>query len=277
MNQKKRHFLVIASASRGARFFVKKALQQGHDITAICRAENDQAALKRMTELLQTTNLTDGGIPVAEVPGNLKAKNSNILKADMYKKLLEEDPTIDAICCFVGVTKIKEMLNAKNTLYTDTIKAVVEGQRKSRWVETFYHGSVGSEGLPGESITAWPANFSFLANMVQLIFPIFKDVTKSEVFLAQAKNEGLKFVIFRPAELKDTPAKRRYGYSFDTTGLDKDDLPLRYAKKTIGREDTAEEILRVATLPQEERSKWHGHGVYLVDMKEKYFKRIEQK
>ena len=46
----KRHFLVIASASRGARFFVKKAIQRGHRVTALCRARDDAAALERMEE-----------------------------------------------------------------------------------------------------------------------------------------------------------------------------------------------------------------------------------
>ncbi len=36
---------------------------------------------------------------------------------------------------------------------------------------------------------------------------------------------------------------------------------------TISREDVAEEILRVSTLPDSEREMWFGHGVYLVDMK----------
>jgi hypothetical protein len=36
---------------------------------------------------------------------------------------------------------------------------------------------------------------------------------------------------------------------------------------TIGREDVAEEILRVATLPEIEPKKYHGHGIYIVDMK----------
>ena len=65
MNQKKRHFLVVAAASRGARFFVKKALSQGHDVTAICRADDDQGALDRVTGLIQERNLTAGGVPAA--------------------------------------------------------------------------------------------------------------------------------------------------------------------------------------------------------------------
>ena len=49
--------------------------------------------------------------------------------------------------------------------------------------------------------------------------------------------------------------------------MDDGALPLRDAKMTISREDVAEEILRVATLPEQERVRWFGHGVYLVDMK----------
>ncbi len=271
MKTEKRHFLVVASASRGARFFVKKALSQGHDVRALCRAENDAAALQRMQDLLASTVLTPGGPTPHVTSGKLTARNSNILKPETYADLLSENPSIDAICCFVGVTKMKAMMSSKTTLYTDTIRAIVRGQENSRWVETFYHGSVGTEGVPGEGVTAWPANYYPFSNVTQLIFPVFKDVTRSEAILAEAQSRGLEFVIFRPSRLFDGPAKRQYGYSFDTTGLDKEDLPLRYAKRSISREDTAEEILRVATLPTTERAKWHGHGIYLVDMKEKYF------
>lgn len=273
---KKRHFLVVAAASRGARFFVKKALRQGHDVTALCRAVDDKAALRRMNDVLENTNLTPDGIATNNKTGKLKAKNSNILKPETYAQLLKEDKSIDAICCFVGVTKTKDMINSKNTLYTDTIQAIVDGQRNSRWVETLYHGSVGTEGVPGKSLTAWPANYNMLSNLVQVIFPIFKNVTKSEAILAKAQPEGLDFIIFRPAALKDTPAKRRYAYVFNTTGLNSEELPLKYAKRTIGREDTAEEILRVATLSNDEKKQWYGQGVYLVDMKDNYFKKFKK-
>jgi hypothetical protein len=49
--------------------------------------------------------------------------------------------------------------------------------------------------------------------------------------------------------------------------MDHEQLPLRHAKITISREDVAEEILRVANLHDDQRAVWHGHGVYLVDMK----------
>ena len=273
MEQSKRHFLVVAAASRGGRYFVKKALEQGHDITAICRADDDQAALERMMSLLRETELTAGGVPASKTAGQLQARSCNIFEPTVYQGLLESDPSIDAICCFVGVTKTKETLDRKQRLYTKTIGAIVEGMRQSRWVEFFYHGSVGSEGIPGESITAWPENFPALSFLTQIIFPVFKDVTKSENILSEYQSEGLEFVIFRPARLKDGPAKRRYGFTFDTTGIDKEDLPLRLAETSINREDVAEEILRVATMPRSERKKWHGHGVYLVDMKEDYFNR----
>jgi len=270
MTEPKRHFLVVAAASRGGRFFVKKALEQGHDVTAICRAEDDPAALRRMQKVLAETKLTAGGVPASQTAGKLQARSCNILDLSTYKNILESDPNIDAICCFVGVTKMKEMLDRKQQLYTKTIRAIVGGMRQSRWVEFFYHGSVGSEGVPGKSVTAWPKNYPALSFLTQIIFPVFKDVTKSENILADCQSDGLEFVIFRPAQLKDGRAKRRYGFTFDTTGMDKADLSLKQAETSISREDVAEEILRVSTLPKTERKHWHGHGVYLVDMKDGY-------
>ena len=76
----------------------------------------------------------------------------------------------------------------------------------------------------------------------------------------------MKFVVFRPAWLTNGAAMRSYGYCFDNTGWDNESLPPRNAKMTISREDVAEEILRVFTLPDLERTMWSGHGVYLVDM-----------
>ncbi|MEM9460806.1 MAG: hypothetical protein AAGF11_41970 [Myxococcota bacterium] len=273
MNSDKRHFLVVASASRGARFFVKNALRQGHDVTALCRAQDDAAALRRMTDLLKQTELTPGGQPAADRPGQLTARNLSILDPETYGQLLRANASIDAICCFVGVTKIKDMRNPECSLYSDTISAIAAGMQQSRNVEVYYHGSVGTEGVPGTSKTKWPAHASIFTNLTQRIFPIFYDVTRSENILANAAAEaGFEFVIFRPAALRNAPAKRKYGASFDTTGLDKADLPLRMAHKTISREDAAEEILRVSTLPDTERRQWYGHGVYLVDMKDTYWK-----
>ena len=95
----KRHFLVVAASARGARFFVKNALLQGHSITALCRAADAAAALARMEELLAGTTLTEGGLTSAGTPGKLTASNSNIFKAETFKRLLTEDPSIDALCC----------------------------------------------------------------------------------------------------------------------------------------------------------------------------------
>lgn len=270
MNNSKRHFLVIAAASRGARIFIKNALMQGHDITAMCRAQSDQDALNRIAKILKETKLTGTNTSLAKNKGVLKATNISILNAESYKDLLTKDPSIDAICCFVGVTKFKDMLSSSYSVYTDTISAVVEGMNQSRWVETLYHSSVGTEGIPGGSLTAWPANYNVIANILPIIFPVYKNVTESENILARADTDELRYIIFRPAALKDTPAKRHYGYSFNITGLDKADLPLKHAKISISREDVAEEMLRVATLPEQERKKWHGQGVYLVDMKKNY-------
>jgi nucleoside-diphosphate-sugar epimerase len=265
----KHHFLVIAGASRGARLFIKKALQQGHSVTTLCRAKDDAAALVRMQELLVKTKLTEDDIPLADIPGNLRAYNQDILENETYHQLLNEDPSINRVCCFVGATSLRQMLNRRSRLYSGTIKALITGMRSSRWVEFYYHGSSGSEGPPGENIPQLPANFQpqWLLNL-GLKLPAAQDCFKSEGLLAEAAGSGMKFVIFRPAWLTNDPAKRSYGYCFNTTGLDNETLPLRKAKTTISREDVAEEILRVSTLPKQERAEWFGHGVYLVDMKQ---------
>jgi hypothetical protein len=270
MNEAKprEHFLVIAAAARGARFFIKKALEQGHSVTALCRAGDDHAALGRMEKLLSETKLTEGGIPAADVQGTLHASSQNILDSETYRLLLSNDPTINRICCFVGVAGFRQMMSRDEKLYTQTIEALVEGMGESRWVEFFYHGSSGSEGIPGHSRPQLPDNFRprWLLRL-GLKIPAAQDCFDSETLLARASATGLKFVVFRPAWLTTAPAKRSYGYCFDTTALDNEMLPLREAKTTISREDVAEEILRVATLPEQERALWFGHGVYLVDMK----------
>ena len=264
-----RHFLVVAASSRGARFFVKNALLQGHSVTALCRAKDSAAALARMEDLLAGTILTEGGIKPAETPGKLNATNSNIFKAETFKKLLTEEPSINALCCFVGVSGFKEMFNRENKVYTSTISAMVEGMRQSRWVETFYHGSSGVEGPPGEHRAELPANMPAKC-LMKLFFrlPVFLDYVASESLLSEAKASGCQFVIFRPAFLTTNPAKRALGRSRDTTGMDKPELPLRQTTMEISREDVAEEMLRLATLPAGERAGWHGHGVYLADMKD---------
>ena len=265
----KRHFLVVAASSRGARFFVKAALQQGHTVTAICRAKDEAAALARMEGLLAETTLTEGGVAPAQTPGKLRAVNSDIMEAESFKQLLTEDPSIDALCCFVGVVKIRDMFSRELKLYTRTITAMVEGMRQSRWVETFYHGSCGSEGVPGKHRRELPANF-FPRWLFGLAFrmPAVDNYLSSETVIAEAGPQGCKFIILRPANLTTKPAKRAYGRSWDTTGMDKPELPLRKATTEISREDVAEEMLRLASLPAEERAERHGHAVYLVDMKD---------
>ena len=96
--------------------------------------------------------------------------------------------------------------------------------------------------------------------------PATHDCFKSEVLLAEVSGSGMQFIVFQSAWLTNGAARRFYGYCFDTTGWDNERLPLRNAKMTISREDVAEEILRVSTLPDSERAMWFGHGAYLVDM-----------
>ena len=266
----RQHFLVIAAAARGARFFIKKALQRGHSVTALCRAAEAPTALERMEGLLGDTPLAAGGRSPAAVPGTLRAIDQSILAPETYASLLNADPSISRICCFVGVRGLRQMMSREAKLYTQTIGALVEGMRASRWVEIYYHGSSGVEGLPGQAKPQLPENFrpQWLMNL-GLKIPAAQDCFDSEALLARAAPLGLNFVIFRPAWLTTAPAKRSYGYCFDTTAMDNELLPLRDAKTTISREDVAEEILRVATLPEQERIQWFGHGVYLVDLKKR--------
>ncbi len=267
-DQSKHHFLVVAAASRGARFFVKKALRQGHDVSALCRAKDDEAALARMRLILDKTSLAEGGVEPAPRSGTLYASNKNILNPETYRSLLMNDASIDRVCCFVGVTTLRQMMSQADQIYTKTIQAIVDGMQQSRWVEFFYHGSSGAEGVPGQSTPQLPDNFKpqWLLNL-GLKIPAAQNCFESENILAKSQNQGMKFVVFRPAWLTTASAQRAYGYCFDTTGMDNDELPLYGAKTTISREDVAEEILRVALLPDKERACWHGHGVYLVDLK----------
>lgn len=270
LNQNKRHFLVIAAAARGARFFIKKALEQGHNVTGLCRADSDTGALSRLEKLLKETELTPKDGQSIVVVGKLKAKNSNILDAQTYKTILDENPTIDAIVCFVGApTTLKGQYSRKLQLYTKTYSAMTDGMKISRWVETFVHGSSGSEGIPGQhKYLKLPANYK-LKWLLEKIgkTPAAKNYFESEHILANAKEDGLKFILFRPAFLTSGIAKRNIGFCFDSTELNNKELPLEKTKMSISREDVAEEILRVATLPEIERKKYHGHGIYLVDMK----------
>ncbi|MDP6968216.1 MAG: NAD(P)H-binding protein, partial [Gammaproteobacteria bacterium] len=278
MSLNKKHFLVVAAASRGARLFIKKALQEGHDVTAICRAESESAALVRMTALLHKTTLTAN--PLCDSPakeplklGILRATNRSILSEETYITLLQNDLSIDAVCCFVGITKLADMLNKQNKLYSQTITAIIRGMQKSRLVEFYYHGSSGTEGVPGNSFAKLPDNYrlKWLLNMFNNM-PMVKDYRESERLLAEAGDHGMQFVIFRPAFLTNGPAKRLYRYCFDTTGFDNQMLPLKHSTMDISREDVAEEILRVASLPDTERRDWFGHGVYLANMKASFFK-----
>lgn len=264
----RKHFLVIGAASRGARYFIKKALLAGHDITALCRASDNESALKRIEENMATTVLS----PIKDAPkadetksGNLKVFSYDIQKEETYIKLLNEYPEINVIVSFVGPTK-NTLFNFKLNIYTSTITALVAGMRKSRFVEFYYHSSVGNEGIPGKSKTRLPAHYSWIQNaLFSIVVPVFKNLTKSENFLATITPEGLNFVVFRPDALTDVMAKRNFLYTFDRAEYGKKDFDLRDASKFISREDVAEEILRVTTLPLDLRKVYFGHAIYLVD------------
>jgi len=261
-----RHFLVIAASSRGGRLFTKMALRAGHDVTALCRAASHEAATERMHRLLESAELTPGGPEPLHPPGRLTARNSNILDPATYRALLDEDPTIDAIVCFVGPTRLKDMMSRRYSIYTDTIGAMLEGMEQSRTVEVLYHSSVGTEGVPRDANVGWPSAYPFLARLVPSFLPVFKNVTASERMLGRSGIEGLEFIVFRPSTLTDDAAVRRTGYALDHSSSNPPTLPTASATTSISREDVAEEILRVASLPRDTRSTYHGHAVYLTSL-----------
>jgi len=266
LNQNKRHFLVIAAVSRGARFFIKKALTLGHSVTGLCRAESDKAAFERLNKLLNETILTDSDAIYSEEKGKLYGKSNNILDPNCYKSILTENSDIDAVVCFVGAAaSFKEQYSHNLQIYTKTYGALIEGMEKSRWVETFIHGSSGSEGTPGKhKYIKLPSNFR-LKWLIQILgnTPAAQNYFESEYILANAKKKGLHFILFRPAFLTSATAKRNYEYSIDKS----EELANKKTKMTISREDVAEEILRVTLLSEDKRNKYYGHGVYLVDLK----------
>ncbi|MDC0255866.1 hypothetical protein OAK75_13275 [Bacteriovoracales bacterium] len=182
----KNHFLVVAAASRGALYFVKKALRQGHDVTALCRPKDGKSALERITRLLDETQLAEGGQKAAPTPGALYANNEDILNAETYRTLLANDSSIDRVCCFVGATNLRQMMSRTHLIYTKTIQAIVVGMQQSRWVEFFYHGSSGTEGIPGQNVSQLPENFKprWILNL-GLKIPAAQNCFESEKILAK--------------------------------------------------------------------------------------------
>jgi len=137
-----------------------------------------------MRHLLETAHLTPGGVDIATTPGRMTVRNNDILLPQTYQELLDQDPTIDAIVCFVGPTRLKDMMSRRYSIYTDTINAMIQGMRRSRSVEVLYHSSVGTEGPPDEAIVGWPKAYLFFPRRAPVLFPWFKNVTRSERLLA---------------------------------------------------------------------------------------------
>ena len=122
---------------------MKKALQQGHSVTALCRTVEDAGALARMQALLDKTTLTHGGLPSADTTGIIEAFDRNILDSETYQILLNKDTSIGRECCFVGVTSLGQILRRDIRLYSQNIQASLTEMINSRWVEFYYHGSSG--------------------------------------------------------------------------------------------------------------------------------------
>ena len=262
-----RHFLVVASSSRVARLFIKKALRNGHDVTAICRESDDKAALMRMEKLLSESTITPAETEINGSCGVLKAISRNILDPSTYSTILKQEPTIDSIFSFVGPSRLRDAMSSSYSIYTNTIKAIINGTAKNRSVEIYYHSSVGVMGIPAKARLELPANYTLIQKIGIHLVPVFRNVVESEKFLGESFNKDLKYIVFRPATLTNRKASRNIGYSFNETSYKNEMLPLSKAKTTISREDVAEEILRVAELSQEAREKYFSNAIYLAEMK----------
>ena len=126
-------------------FFLKKALQLGHSVTALCLAVDRADAHAHMQVLVDKATLTNGNIPSADTPCTIQAFDRNILDPETFQMLLYQDNFIDSVCCYVGATSLCQMLRGDIRLYSQTIQALITGMRDRRWVEFYYHGSSGSE------------------------------------------------------------------------------------------------------------------------------------
>ena len=190
-------------------------------MTALCLAVDDTGALARMQALLDKTPLTHGGLPSADTLGTIQAFVRNILDPETYQMVLNQDSSIDRVCCFVGTTSLGQMLRRDIGLYSQTIQALITGMIYSRWVEFYYHGSSGTKGIPGKNKPRLPDNFvpQWLLNL-GLEIPAAQDCFKSEGLLAEASGSGMNFIVFRPARLTNGAAGRSCGYCIDTTGWD---------------------------------------------------------
>ena len=109
-----RHFLVIASASRGARFFVKKAIREG--IASLHSVARE--TMRPRWSAWKRFSLKPGSPQADFVPGKLEARALNILEPQTYRDLLNNEPSIDSVCCFVGVVGVRRMMS-QSELYTN--------------------------------------------------------------------------------------------------------------------------------------------------------------
>ncbi|MEO1188555.1 MAG: hypothetical protein AAFW60_05735 [Pseudomonadota bacterium] len=256
---------MVAATSRVARLFIKKALGAGHDVTALCRADSEAGALTRMEAVLQETVAEVRPEFSSSVPGVLTASNKDIFSAQTYMELLSAQADIDAICCFVGVTKTSQMINPFERTYTKTINAILEGIKQSRPVEVLYHSSVGTGGAPANAKVYWPANYPNSAAITPIMFPIFRNVTASERLFARSDTLHNEYIVFRPGGLRDDAAKGDYTSLENLSKASPYIESLKKMSTTINREDVADEILRVSMLSPAERASMYQKSYYLAD------------
>ncbi|MEM9841128.1 MAG: hypothetical protein AAF767_00710, partial [Pseudomonadota bacterium] len=205
--------------------------------------------------------------PPSDGVGTLKASNRNILEASTYADLLVADATIDGLCCFVGTTSSRQAMSPFTRLYTDTIRAILDGMTESRAVEVLYHSSVGAGGAPANAYVYWPDNYPSISWAIAWVAPVFRNVARSERLFEQHETPHTDYITFRPGSLKDHSAESNYEVLVDLSKKRPFKAELSDMKTSIGREDVANEMLRVATLPAEDRKTLYGKSLYLADRK----------
>jgi uncharacterized protein YbjT (DUF2867 family) len=161
-------FLVLGATGRTGVHFVKKALDQGHQVTALVRRAD--VTVDPRAQIL-SGDVTDATVIAAAARGH------------------------DAVISTLGVKSIRKT----PTLITDTVRAVI-ASAKTSGVDRFV--IVSAFGV-GDSL----ANASFLAGLIfrTALRKKYKDKAASEVLL---KASGLKWTLEYPGALNNGIGRR---------------------------------------------------------------------
>ncbi|MEO1360188.1 MAG: hypothetical protein AAFU81_07600, partial [Pseudomonadota bacterium] len=97
--------------------------------------------------------------------------------------------------------------------------------------------------------------------------PVFRNVARSERLFEKHDKPHTEYITFRPGSLKDHGAESNYEVLVDLSKKRPFKAELSEMKISIGREDVANEMLRVATLALDDRKALYGRSLYLADRK----------